>query len=187
MRAVVYDDYGAADVLRLAHLPIPRRLPGQLRIEVHASSVNPIDYRMRRGEMRALLWGGFPRVPGYDVAGIVADCADDAPFSKGDRVIAFLDQARGGACADQAICAVDVAAKIPASMSYEEGAAIPLAGTTAMQSLRDHGHIAAGMRVLINGASGGVGMFAIQIAKAYGCHVDAVASGANEAFCRSLG
>ncbi|WP_146594625.1 NAD(P)-dependent alcohol dehydrogenase [Novipirellula galeiformis] len=187
MRAVVYDDYGDADVLHLTNLPLPRRLPGQLLIEVEASSVNPIDYRIRSGEMKALLLGGFPRVPGYDVAGVVADCADDAPFSLGDRVIAFLDHARGGACADYAVCAIDVAAKIPESMSIEEAAAIPLAGTTALQSLRDHGKIAAGMHVLINGASGGVGMFAVQIAKAYGCHVDAVASGAHEAFCRSLG
>ncbi|WP_372717973.1 NAD(P)-dependent alcohol dehydrogenase [Novipirellula sp.] len=187
MRAVVYDDYGDAEVLHLASHPIPRRLPGQVLIKVLASSVNPIDYRLRSGEMKGLLPGGFPRVPGYDVAGVIADCADDAPFSLGDRVIAFLDHARGGALADYAVCAIDVTAKIPDSMTIEEAAAIPLAGTTALQSLRDHGNMEAGDHVLVNGASGGVGMFAVQIAKAYGCHVDAVASGDNEAFCMSLG
>ncbi|MEO9595143.1 NAD(P)-dependent alcohol dehydrogenase [Rhodopirellula bahusiensis] len=187
MNAMVYDDYGDASVLRNAEVPIPDRLPGQVLIDVRASSVNPIDYRMRRGEMKGLLPGGFPRIPGYDVSGVIADCAADGPFSVGDRVVAFLDSMRGGASADYAVAAVDVTAAIPDSMSYNEAAAIPLAGTTALQSLRDHGEIAEGKRVLINGASGGVGMFAVQIAKSYNCHVDAVASGDNEDFCRSLG
>ncbi|TWU04908.1 Zinc-type alcohol dehydrogenase-like protein [Stieleria varia] len=187
MRATVYDDYGDVDVLHIAEIPIPDRLPGQVLIEVAASSVNPIDYRLRSGEMKGLLPFGFPRVPGYDVAGTIADCADDAPFQKGDRVMAFLDHARGGACADFAVCAIDVAAKLPESMPFDEAAAIPLAGTTALQSLRDHGKIEKGERVLINGASGGVGAFAVQIAKAYDTHVTAVASGENESFCLSLG
>lgn len=187
MNAVVYDDYGDASVLHLGVVPLPDRLPGQVLIDVRASSVNPIDYRIRSGEMKGLLPGGFPRVPGYDVAGLIADCAADGPYTVGDRVIAFLDTMRGGASADFAAAAVDVTAAIPDSLSFNEAAAIPLAGTTALQSLRDHGDIAEGKRVLINGASGGVGMFAVQIAKAYGCHVDAVASGDNEEFCRSLG
>ncbi|MCM2369425.1 NAD(P)-dependent alcohol dehydrogenase [Aporhodopirellula aestuarii] len=187
MHAIVFDDYGDASVLHAADIPMPKRLPGQILIEVFATSVNPIDYRLRSGEMKGLLPGGFPRVPGYDVAGIVADCAEDAPFSAGDRVMAFLNSARGGACADYAVCAVDAAAKIPADMPFEDAAAIPLAGTTALQSLRDHGRMEAGDRVLVNGASGGVGMFAVQIAKAHGCHCDAVASGDNREFCISLG
>ncbi len=187
MHAIVYDDYGDASVLHADEIPTPERLPGQILIEVHASSVNPIDYRLRSGEMKGLLPGGFPRVPGYDVAGIVADCADDAPFRIGDRVMAFLTTARGGACADYAVCAVDAAAKLPDDMSFELAAAMPLAGTTALQSLRDHGRMEPGDRVLVNGASGGVGMFAVQIAKAFGCHCDAVASGDNRDFCMSLG
>jgi len=187
MRAVVYDDYGEAEVLHLADLPMPRRDSGEILIEVRASSVNPIDYRLRNGEIKALLLGGFPRVPGYDVAGIVVECPDDSPFTPGDRVIAFLDHTRGGALAEYATCSADVAAKLPDSMPLEEAAAIPLAGTTALQSLRDHGELKSGQHVLINGASGGVGMFAVQIAKSFGCQVDAVASGDNEEFCRSLG
>lgn len=187
MFAVVYEDYGDADVLHVADRPVPQSLPGQVMIAVQASSVNPVDYRLRRGEMKGLLIGGFPRIPGYDVAGVIVDCGGDGRFSIGDRVMAFLDTAYGGACAEFAVCAVDAVAKIPDSMSIEEAAAIPLAGTTALQSLRDHGAITPGERVLINGASGGVGAFAVQIAKAYDCHVGAVASGDNEAFCRSLG
>ena len=187
MRAVEYDQYGDADVLHVADHPVPRRSPGQLMIEVFASSVNPIDYRFRRGDMKGLIPFGFPRIPGYDVAGVVVECESDSSFAKGDRVIAFLDHTRGGALADFAVCSESTSAKIPESIPMEIGAAIPLAGTTALQSLRDHGKMQSGQSVLINGASGGVGMFAVQIAKAYGCHVDAIASGRNREFCLSLG
>jgi len=187
MRVVEYDDYGDASVLHVAEHPVPQRLPGQLMIEVLASSVNPIDYRFRRGDMKGLIPFGFPRVPGYDVAGIVVETDSESSFAVGDRVMAFLDHTRGGALADFAVCADSVAARIPDSMSLPEAAAIPLAGTTALQSLRDHGKIKSGQSVLINGASGGVGMFAVQIAKSYGCHVDAIASSHNREFCLSLG
>ena len=187
MKAIVYDDYGNAGVLRQTHIPVPDRAGGEIMIAVRASSVNPIDYRLRSGEMKGLLPGGFPRVPGYDVAGVVAQADSDCDFKVGDRVMAFLDTVRGGACADFAVCSADVAAKLPDDMPYEQAAAIPLAGTTALQSLRDHGGIQSGQRVLINGASGGVGAFAIQIAKSYDCHVDAIASDEDRAFCMSLG
>jgi len=184
---MVYDDYGDPNVLHAARIDRPERLPGQAIVQVVASSVNPIDYRMRRGEMKWLLPGGFPRVPGYDVAGYVVDSAADSGFAVGDRVMAFLDHTRGRACAEFVSCSLDVMAKLPPEMPFEEAAAVPLAGTTALQSLRDHGKMRPNDRVFINGASGGVGMFAVQIAKAFGCHVDAVASASNRAFCESLG
>lgn len=187
MRAVEYDHYGDASTLHMAERPVPRRLPGQLLIEVVASSVNPIDYRFRRGDLKGIVPFGFPRVPGYDVAGFVVETDSGSGFAVGDRVMAFLDHTRGGALADYAVCAVASAAKIPDSMPMDEAAAIPLAGSTALQSLRNHGKIKPGQTVLINGASGGVGMFAVQLAKAYGCHVDAVASAKNREFCMSLG
>lgn len=187
MKAIIYDDYGDASVLHLGEIPVPERITGEVLIEVHATSVNPIDYRLRRGDAKSILPGGFPRVPGYDVAGVIVDCEDGDPFSPGDRVMAFLRHARGGAYAEFATCAIDAVAKLPKSMSMETAAAIPLAGTTALQSLRDHGQMEEGEHVLVNGASGGVGMFAVQIAKAYGCTVTAVASGHNEAFCEALG
>jgi len=187
MHAIEYDQYGDASVLHAADHPVPQRLRGQVMIQVLASSVNPIDYRFRRGDMKLLIPFGFPRVPGYDVAGIVVETDNDSSFALGDRVMAFLDHTRGGALADYVACTDSCVAKIPDTMSLEEAAAIPLAGTTALQSLRDHGKIKRGQSVLINGASGGVGMFAVQIAKSYGCHVDAIASGSNRDFCLSLG
>jgi len=187
MHAMVYDDYGDSNVLHVGSVDFPTRQRDQVLIEVWASSVNPIDYRLRSGEMRGLLPGGFPRVPGYDVAGVVADCGSDAPFRIGDRVMAFLDSARGGACADYAVCSIESVAKLPDALPTDIAAAMPLAGTTALQSLRDHGNMKPGDRVLVNGASGGVGMFAVQIAKAHDCHVDAVAGSDNRNFCLSLG
>ena len=189
MRAIVYHDYGDPAVLQMTELPTPERKSGEVLIEVHASSVNPIDYRLRSGQLKGLLPGGFPRIPGYDVAGVVAAIDDDSDcgLRVGDRVMAFLDSLRGGAMAEYAVCGTDVTTKIPDSMSFEDAAAIPLAGTTALQSLRDHGKIKLGQHVLINGASGGVGAFAVQIAKSYDCHADAVASGDNRDFCLQLG
>lgn len=187
MQAVVYDQYGDASVLHSAERPRPERGSSEILIEVRAISVNPVDYRLRRGEMKGLIPFGFPRIPGYDVAGVVAECSADQAVEIGDRVMAFLSHTRGGASAEYATCGVDSVAKIPDKMPFDVAAAIPLAGTTALQSLRDHGALESGQRVLVNGASGGVGMFATQIAAARGAKVDAVASGANEEFCRSLG
>jgi len=184
---MVYDDYGDVNVLHVSCVPSPVRQEEQVLIEVWASSVNPIDCRLRSGELKGLLLGGFPRVPGYDVAGIIADCPPDSSLHAGDRVVAFLDSVRGGACADYAVCGVNAVTKLPDCLPTDVAAAMPLAGTTALQSLRDHGGMKPGDHVLVNGASGGVGMFAVQIAKAHDCHVGAVASGENRDFCLSLG
>ena len=152
MEAVVFDNYGDPEVLSVRERPIPQRKSDELLIEVWASSVNPIDYRIRSGEMKWLLPGGFPRVPGYDVAGVVLKSPSDSSFAPGDRVMAFLDHRLGGALAEYATCSVDVAAKLPCDMPMEEAAAIPLAGfpssaavnpalTIAAQALRAADHI----------------------------------------------
>lgn len=187
MSAVAYHRYGTPEVLQSIMAVTPQPGAQQALVRVRAAGVNPIDYRMRQGELRWVLPGGFPRIPGYDIAGDVVACPAEAPFSVGDRVFAFLDNKYGGGYAEYAACAVSGMARMPEGMSYEQAAAIPLAATTALQSLRDHGLIRSGNRVLINGASGGVGAFAIQIAKAFDAHVTAVASDKNEGYVRSLG
>ncbi len=187
MQAVAYAKYGGPEVLEAYMLATPTVGDGDVLVEVHAAGINPIDYRIRSGEVKWLLPGGFPRIPGYDVAGVVVAERSSGRFAVGDRVLAFLDNKLGGAYAEYALCSEKCVAKMSSSMTFEEGAAIPLAGTTALQSLRDHGAIQRGDRVLINGGSGGVGAFAIQIAKAYNTEVTAVASTLNEVFCRSLG
>lgn len=187
MQAIVYHDYGPADIMCFARLNVPKVGRHQVLIEVHASGVNPIDARIRKGEMKGWLPGGFPRVPGYDVAGVVVEANASTRFVEGDRVMAFLDSIYGGGYAEYAVCSSAAVARIPEQMSFEDAAALPLAASTALQSLRDHAELKPGQRVLINGASGGVGAFAVQIARAYGAQVTGVASHENEAFVRSLG
>lgn len=187
MQAIVYHDYGPEDILCAARLNVPKVGRHQVLIRVHASGVNPIDARLRRGEMKGWLPGGFPRVPGYDVAGVVVEADSATRFVEGDRVMAFLDSVYGGGYAEYAVCSASAVAKLPSEMPFEEAAALPLAASTALQSLRDHAGLKPGQRVLINGASGGVGAFAVQIAQAYGAQVTGVASHENEAFVRSLG
>jgi NADPH:quinone reductase-like Zn-dependent oxidoreductase len=187
MSAIAYGRYGDADVLHPAMMPTPRAKQGEVLIRVHTASLNPIDYRIRRGEIKWLLPGGFPRIPGYDVAGRVVEERSNGRFSVGDRVFAFLENHLGGGYAEYAVCSANSCARMSEKMSYEEAAAIPLAGTTAIQSLRDHGKITPECRVLINGASGGVGAFAVQIAKSYHAHVTGIASASNRQFVQELG
>lgn len=187
MKGIYYENYGPPEVLRYGDLPTPTSGSGQVRIQVVAASVNPIDWRIRSGEMRYLLPGGFPRVPGYDVAGYIRDGGETETLRPGTRVMAMLDSMFGGGYAEWAVCSASSVAVIPERMTFEEAAGLPLAGSTALQSLRDYGRIRSGIRVLINGASGAVGGFAVQIAKAYGAHVTAVASGEAESYVRSLG
>jgi 2-desacetyl-2-hydroxyethyl bacteriochlorophyllide A dehydrogenase len=187
MRAIVYTDYGGPEVLELTERPTPKPARDEVLIRVQAAGVNPIDARMRAGELKGLLPGGFPRIPGYDVAGEVIGGGSDSPLRNGERVLAYLDHLYGGGYAETAVCTHTSVVRIPDAMRPDEAAALPLAGSTALQSLRDHGHLKAGDNVLINGASGGVGSFAVQIAAAYGATVTGVASGPHEDFTRSMG
>lgn len=187
MKGVYYDQYGDVNVLKFGNLPTPEPRINQILIRVMATSVNPIDWRLRKGGMKQLLRGHFPRIPGYDVAGYVIEAGGDITLNRGDRVMAFLDSMYGGAYAQYAVCGMNAATLLPDDLSFEEAAAMPLAGSTALQSLRNHGHIHSGSRVLIIGASGGVGGFAVQIAKHDGAHVTAVSSGINKPYVKALG
>jgi len=187
MEAIVYRGYGGPEQLVATKVATPKPRRGKLIIRVRATSVNPIDCRLRAGEMRWLLPGGFPRIPGYDIAGEVAQCDASSGYNVGDRVVGYLDHLYGGASAEYARCSRSSLTRLPDSMSFEDAAAIPLAGSTALQALRDKATIKPGDRVLINGASGGVGAFAVQIAKIMGAHVTGVASERNESLVRSLG
>jgi NADPH:quinone reductase-like Zn-dependent oxidoreductase len=187
VKAVVYNDYGDSSVLHLEDVRAPQPAADEVLIQVKSAGVNPIDTRLRRGELRGLLPGGFPRIPGYDVSGVVESVGKAAPFQPGERVLAFLDHIYGGGYAEYATSTHTSVVRIPEEMPFDDAAAIPLAGSTALQSLRDFGHVKAGDQVLIVGASGGVGAFAVQIAKSSGASVTAVASGKHEAFVRDLG
>ncbi|MFP4431010.1 MAG: NAD(P)-dependent alcohol dehydrogenase [Spirochaetaceae bacterium] len=201
MRAMTIPKYGPPEVLRLQDREKPTPGPGDVLIRVIAASVNAGDWHIVRGEPKvARLALGLFRpefaAAGMDLAGIVealgadagADIAGGATAIKvGAEVIADVSNARSGAFVEYTVVpAKDVGPK-PASMSFEEAATLPVAGLTALQGLRDHGKLQAGEKVLITGASGGVGMFAVQIAKAMGARVTGVCSSAKVEMVRSLG
>jgi NADPH:quinone reductase-like Zn-dependent oxidoreductase len=188
MRAVGINDYGGSDRLTLMELPDPRPGPGEVLIRVRAAGVNPVDWKIRSGMLRLILRLKFPFVPGFDISGDVAAIGwGVARYKPGDRVYALLGPPRGGGYAELALAPESAVATKASSLSYIEAASMPVAALTALQSLRDLGGLKSGQSALINGASGGVGTFAVQIAKALGARVTGVCGPANRELVLSLG
>jgi NADPH:quinone reductase-like Zn-dependent oxidoreductase len=190
MRAVRYDRYGPPDVLHVAELPDLAPGNGEVKIRVRAAALNPLDGKARAGHLRFVpVFRGPPRGTGCDLAGeIVGVGRDAAPRHVGERVFGSISpMLRDCAFAEFALIDAANAVPIPGDLDFEQAAALPVACGTAWQALTDHAHLAAGQRVLITGAAGGVGHFAIQIAKHLGAHVVGVCSGANGEFVRGLG
>ncbi|MBC8084216.1 MAG: NAD(P)-dependent alcohol dehydrogenase [Hymenobacter sp.] len=189
MQAAYYTQYGPADVLHYGEQPTPTPTPDQILVRVRASSVNPIDWKVRQGELKLLTNHKFPKVPGRDVAGEVAAIGDNVTrFRIGDRVYGMAADGVGGAAAEYAVLAEASAAFIPHELSMEQAGAVPLAALTALQGLYHHGRLLSGDRVLINGASGGVGSFAVQIARALGAgEITGVCGPDNQELVHTLG
>jgi len=190
MRAMTQRCYGVPDGLRLETIAKPVPADGQVLIKVHASSVNPAEWYGVSGQPLVVRLSGGIGTPkrsrvGYDVAGVVEAVGPNVTdFKPGDEVFGGA----GGAFAEYALAREKGAiAMKPPQMTFEEAAAIPIAAITALQGLRDQGHISAGKKVLINGASGGVGTYAVQIAKSFGAEVTGVCSTRNVEMVRSLG
>ena len=188
MKAMQYQQYGGPDQLRLADVPRPQPGARQLLVRVAASSVNPIDWKLHNGSLRWLTPVRFPSIPGYDLAGEVVEAgAEVRRFRPGDSVFAMADVRPGRASAEYAVVGEAAAAYMPANLSAADAAAVPLAGLTALQCLRDLGHIRAGQRVLVIGASGGVGHFAVQLANTWGTEVTGVCGPRHVELVRGLG
>lgn len=188
MKAVFINQYGSTQVLQYGDMETPSIKRDQLLVKVYASSVNPVDWKIRAGQLQFLTGYKFPMVLGFDVSGEVVAVGESVTrFQTGDKVYAYLDSLPGGAYAEYAAVSERVACFKPDNMSYEQAAAVPLAATTALQALRDLGQILPGHKVLINGASGGVGSFAVQIAKALKAEVTAICSTQNVELVKSLG
>jgi NADPH:quinone reductase-like Zn-dependent oxidoreductase len=188
MQAIGFHQYGSVEVLEMLTLPIPTPQPHEILVKVRASSVNPKDTFIRKGRFRAFSGTRFPQFLGYDVAGEVAAVgADVHDFQVGAAVYAMLEGFRGGGWSEYVALPSNWAALKPAELSFTEAAALPLVGLTALQALRDDGKLHSGQRVFINGASGGVGTVAIQIAKALGAHVTASCSERSAALVQMLG
>ena len=188
MRAMHYRNVGGPDQIVATELPTPHPMATQLLVKLAASSVNPVDWKLRNTQSLFYRPVSFPSIPGADLAGEVVEVgAAVTGFKPGDRVFAMAKVGSGATSAEYAVVEEKAAARAPANLPLVDAAAIPLAGLTALQSLRDLGGIAAGQHVLIVGAAGGVGHFAVQIAKSYGAHVTAVCSGRHADLVRDLG
>ncbi|MGB3761068.1 MAG: NAD(P)-dependent alcohol dehydrogenase [Rivularia sp. (in: cyanobacteria)] len=187
MKAVVIREYGSADVLRYEEVEAPTIKADELLVKVHAAAVNPIDWKIRKGMLKIISGNKFPMILGFDLAGVVLEVGSQVTgFQVGDEIYGSLG-VPGGAYAEIAAVPQKVAAIKSKKISFEEAAALPVAALTALQSLRDKANIQPSQSVLINGASGGVGIFAVQIAKALGAEVTGVCSSKNLDFVKSLG
>ena len=189
MRAVIQDRYGSPDVLEIGDIDKPVPADGEVLVRVRAAAVNAYDWHQMRGDpylARLALGLRAPRarIRGRDFAGEVETVGRNVPDRRpGDEVLGEVD----GTFAEY-VCVPDTAVDLkPASLTFEQAAALPLAGNTALRGLRDIGRVQPGQHVLVNGASGGVGTFAVQIAKALGAEVTAVCSTRNTDLVRSLG
>lgn len=193
MKAIVNTEYGSPDVLRYEEVEKPVPKAGEVLVRVHASSINAGDWHLLRADpwMVRLMFGlTKPKISilGADIAGTVESVGEGiTTFSVGDAVYGDISNAGFGAFAEYAVAPESMLAKKPDTLTFEEAATVPAASVTALQALRDHGKIAAGERVLINGASGGVGSFAVQLAKHFGAEVTGVCSTRNLERVHALG
>ncbi len=189
MKAALYERYGASDVLRVADVPTPRLGEGEALVRVRAAALNPKDVLLRMGKLPFFVASfGFPKRVGFDWAGeVVALGRADPRVRVGDALYGMIQSSRAGACATFAAVRLAECAAKPVGLDFEQAAAIPLAAQTALQALRDVAHVTPGDRVLVNGASGGVGTFAVQLAREMGAHVTTTSSAANLALCTELG
>ena len=189
MKAVFYEQYGSPDVLQYGEQPDPKVGPDSVLVDVRAASVNPVDWKITAGYLDGALPTYFPVIPGWDVAGVVVQPGPSVTeFEAGDEVIGYLrmDTVGLGTFAEQVAAPVRTLARKPRNVSWAEAATMPLAGLTAYQSLQAVG-AGEGDTVLVHNGAGGVGTYAIQIAKAWGARVLATASEKNHEFLRSLG
>lgn len=188
MKAVRIHDFGGPDVLRVEDIERPEPNVGEVLIEVHAASINPVDYKIRSGAFPVFERSQLPVTLGRDVSGVVVQCGKDVEhLHAGDAVFALLDPARG-AYAEYVVASAAICAAKPRSLDHVTAASVPLAGLTAWQALFEHGQLQPDQYVLIHGGAGGVGHFAIQFAKAKGARVATTVSGASDTdFVRSMG
>ncbi|KRL58550.1 hypothetical protein FC69_GL000202 [Latilactobacillus fuchuensis DSM 14340 = JCM 11249] len=188
MQAVVINQYGDEHQLEMATLPIPTLGAHQVLVQVKATSINPIDWKLREGYLQKMFDWPFPIVLGWDLAGIITQVGVDVTdWQVGDEVFARPDTTNRGTYAEFAAVDDHLLAHKPANVSFAEAAAVPLAGETAWQALFEHGQLKAGQTVLVQAGSGGVGSYAIQLAKAAGAHVITTTSAKHFDLVRDLG
>ncbi len=185
IQAIRVHRYGGPEELKLEQIQRPEPQAGEVLVRIHAAGVNPIDWKIRAGWLKEFIPVQFPYTPGLDLAGVVEEIGPGVTaFQKGQAV---FGQSPKGAYAEYAVAPVEKLAPKPQTLSFDEAAAIPIGATTAWQGIFDQGGLQAGQRILIQGAAGGVGLFAVQFARWKGTHVIGTTSTANVDFVRSLG
>jgi|LakMenEpi03Aug12_release.lakeMendotaPanAssembly.Ray.scaffolds.fasta_scaffold71439_3 NADPH:quinone reductase-like Zn-dependent oxidoreductase len=188
MKAVVITDYGTNDVLRTAELPIPQPGPTEVLVRIHATGLNPVDFKIREGHLKELFPVEFPRVLGGDISGVVVDTGPLVKdFKQGDAVYFSNPLDRNGGFAEFVTVDQSIVALKPKTLSHTEAASLPVVGLTSVQALRDFAGVKKGDRVLIHAGAGGVGSFAIQYAKYLGAEVYTTASSQRSDYLKSLG
>jgi NADPH:quinone reductase-like Zn-dependent oxidoreductase len=188
MLAIRIHSYGGPEVLIYEEAPRPKPAAGEILVRVHAAGVNPVDWKVRQGYLRDMLDYSLPLIPGWDFSGIVESVGlGAAKFKKGDEVYGRADLSRDGAYAEYVVVRESDAAFKPRSIDHIAAAAIPLAALTAWQSLFIAAKLAAGQKILIHAAAGGVGHFAVQLAKWKDAYVIGTASMRNQDFIKQLG
>lgn len=188
MKAIVIEQYGGREMLVEREMDSPTPKARQVVVELKATSINPVDWKVREGYMKEALPLKFPIILGWDAAGIIKEAGSEVKnFKVGDRVFARPATTREGTYAEEAVVDESLLAHLPENIPFEEAAAVPLAGLTAWQCLFDFCNMQEGDKVLIHAGSGGVGHYAIQIAKAFGAYVATTASGKNQSWVEDLG
>jgi NADPH:quinone reductase-like Zn-dependent oxidoreductase len=188
MNAVRIHAYGGPEVLQYEEAPQPRPRRGEVLVQVHAVAVNPVDWKVREGQLKERVQYQMPLILGWDVSGVVEAVGPGVKRLKmGDPVYSRPDIARDGAYAEYVVIKESLVAHKPASFDHVHAAALPLSAMTAWQALFDAAQLTSGQRVLIHAAAGGVGHYAVQLAKWKHAHVIGTASSENQAFLRDLG
>lgn len=188
MKAMLIYKYGPPGVFEWQDIPVPKLNDNEILVKTYGSSVNPVDCAIREGQLKAFIRLNLPAVLGVDTSGIVEKVGKNVKeFSIGDRVYAFLGLNRNGAYAEYVTIPESYAALIPSNLNVSQAGVVPVVGLTAYQAFVECAHLKPGMAVLINGAGGGVGTFAIQIAKAMGATVTAVCSESKALLVKRLG
>lgn len=188
MKAIRIHDFGGPEVLSIDDIEIPKPASDEVLIKVFATSVNPVDWKIREGQRKEKFPSKLPLTLGWDVSGTIETLGDSVKnFKVGDEVYGRPDPTRNGAYAEYIVVKANQINLKPNSIGHSEAAAVPLAGLTAWQGLFDHGLLKEGQKVLIHAAAGGVGSFAVQFAKAKGAYVIGTASSYNLDFIKKLG
>lgn len=188
MKAVMFDRFGGPEVLELREQPVPEPRAGQVRVAVRAAALNPLDWKIRKGQMKIMSGSRFPMRMGADMAGVVEAVGPGVTrWRPGDEVFGTALGVKGGTFAELAVTGEGSLARKPARLSFEEAASVPVAAIAALAAVRKVAQVRQGTRVLINGCTGGVGLFALQIAKLLGAHVTGTCSAAGLAVARELG